>query len=106
MKVYLNSDVLENSVAMGDYLREKLEELQQKYSFITQVRGRGLMIGVELSIEGGEIVKTALEQGLLINCTAGKVLRFVPPLIVTQTEIDQMIAILDTILAQSGTEKN
>jgi len=106
MKVYLNSDVLKNSVTMGDYLRGKLEQLQQKYSFITQIRGRGLMIGVELSIEGGEIVKTALEQGLLINCTAGKVLRFVPPLIVTQTEIDQMIDILDTILAQSGTEKD
>ncbi len=106
MKVYLNSNVLENSVAMGDYLREKLEELRQKYSFITQIRGRGLMIGMELSIEGGEIVKTALEQGLLINCTAGKVLRFVPPLIVTQAEIDQMIDILDTILAQSGTETN
>ncbi|MCK5825493.1 MAG: aspartate aminotransferase family protein [Desulfuromusa sp.] len=97
MKVFLNGDVLRNSVAMGDYLRTKLEQLQTQYPFVVQVRGRGLMVGMELTIEGGEIVKTALDQGLLINCTAGKILRFVPPLIVTEKEIDQMIEILDGI---------
>ncbi len=105
MKVFLNSDVIENSTVMGEYLQTKLKQLQHKYPLITQVRGRGLMVGMELSSAGGEIVKTALEQGLLINCTAGNVLRFVPPLIVTRTEIDQMIAILEPILAQSKPEK-
>ena len=100
MKVFLNGEVLKNSVAMGDYLRTKLEQLQTQYPFIAQVRGRGLMVGMELTIEGGEIVKTALERGLLINCTAGKTLRFVPPLIVTQEEIDQMIEILDGIFKE------
>ncbi len=103
MNVYLNGDVLENSVAMGDYLRTKLEQLQTKYSFIAQVRGRGLMVGMELMIEGGEIVRTALDRGLLINCTAGKTLRFVPPLIVDRTEIDQMIVILDGIFSELKT---
>lgn len=105
MKVYLNTDIVEKSIAHGEYLRTQLQRLQQKYPFIVEVRGRGLMTGVELSIEGGEIVKAALNQGLLINCTAGKVLRFVPPLVITQAEIDQMIDILDTILAQQETEK-
>ena len=105
MKVFLNSDVIENSTIMGEYLQTKLKQLQHKYPLITQVRGRGLMVGMELSSAGGEIVKTAMEQGLLINCTAGNVLRFVPPLIVTRTEIDQMIAILEPILAQSKPEK-
>ena len=100
MKVFLNGEVLKNSVAMGDYLRSKLEQLQTQYPFIAQVRGRGLMVGMELTIEGGDIVKTALERGLLINCTAGKTLRFVPPLIVTQEEIDQMIEILDGIFKE------
>ena len=100
MKVFLNGDVLKNSVTMGDYLRTRLEQLQTKYSFVAQVRGRGLMVGMELTIEGGEIVKTALNRGLLINCTAGKTLRFVPPLIVTQVEIDQMIEILDGIFKE------
>ncbi len=100
MKVFLNGDVINNSVAMGNYLRKELVKLQTKYPFVTQVRGRGLMVGMELTIEGGEIVKTALNQGLLINCTAGKILRFVPPLIVTQKEIDQMIEILDGIFKE------
>ncbi len=100
MKVFLNGDVLKNSVVMGNYLKTKLEQLQAKYSIITQVRGRGLMIGMELTVEGGEIVKTALDRGLLINCTAGKTLRFVPPLIVTRKEIDQMIKILDGIFKE------
>ncbi|MCF6239116.1 MAG: aminotransferase class III-fold pyridoxal phosphate-dependent enzyme, partial [Candidatus Marinimicrobia bacterium] len=103
MKIYLKGSVLKNSVTMGDYLKAKLEQLQTKYTFITQVRGRGLMVGMELTIEGGEIVKTALERGLLINCTAGKILRFVPPLIVTQQEIDQMIEILDKIFSEIRT---
>ncbi|MCW9049528.1 MAG: aspartate aminotransferase family protein, partial [Deltaproteobacteria bacterium] len=96
----LEDGVIDNCVAMGSYLRKKLEHLKEKYPFIVDVRGRGLMFGMELSIEGGEIVKTALGRGLLINCTVGKVLRFVPPLIVTQNEIDQMISILDGIFAE------
>ncbi len=100
MKVFINGDVLKNSVTMGDYLRTRLEQLQTKYSFVAQVRGRGLMVGMELTIEGGEIVKTALNRGLLINCTAGKILRFVPPLIVTTGEVDQMIEILDGIFKE------
>ena len=100
MKVFLNGEVLENSVTMGTYLQTKLEQLQTKYTFIAQVRGRGLMVGMELTIAGGEIVKTALDRGLLINCTAGKILRFVPPLIVTREEIDQMIEILNGIFKE------
>lgn len=105
MKVYLEDGVLENCRAMGDYLRSRLDELQEKYDFIVAIRGRGLILGMELSIEGGEMVKTALERGLLINCTVGKVLRFVPPLIVNRDEIDQMIAILDGIFAEYQEKK-
>jgi len=100
MKVLLEEHILDNCVAMGDYLKSQLEQMQNKYSFIKNVRGRGLILGMELTIEGAEIVKTALDRGLLINCTVGKVLRFVPPLIVTQKEIDQMIKILDGIFKE------
>lgn len=105
MKVYLEDDILENCLAMGDYLRRKLEELQEKYAFIVAVRGRGLILGMELNIEGGEMVKTALERGLLINCTVGKVLRFLPPLTVNQDEIEQMLEILEGIFVEYQ-EKN
>jgi acetylornithine/N-succinyldiaminopimelate aminotransferase len=100
MKVLLESDILDNCTNMGNYLFTKLEQLQKKYNFIKNVRGRGLILGMELTIEGGEIVKTALDRGLLINCTVGNVLRFVPPLIVSQSEIDQMIEILTGIFEE------
>lgn len=96
----LHDGVLDNCRASGTYLFSELERLQQKYPFIAVVRGRGLMIGVELTIDGGELVKSALQRGLLINCTMGKVLRFVPPLIITRDEIDRAIAILDEIFRE------
>lgn len=105
MRVYLEDGVLDNCIAMGGYLRNKLEELQEKYDFIVEVRGRGLILGMELNIEGGEMVKTALDRGLLINCTVGKVLRFVPPLTVNKEEIDQMLKILSGIFDEYQ-EKN
>ncbi len=86
---------------MGDYLRSRLQDFRSRYSFIREVRGRGLILGMELSIDGGDIVKTAMQRGLLINVTVGNVLRFVPPLIVTREEIDEAMTILDGILAEN-----
>jgi acetylornithine aminotransferase len=100
MRTLIEDGVLDNCVTMGAYLRSRLEELQSRYAFIKEVRGRGLMLGMELTVPGAEIVKQALQQGLLINCTVGTVLRFVPPLIVTREEIDEAMTILDGILAQ------
>lgn len=100
MKVLLEEGVLNNCRQMGDYLRSRLEEMQQRYDFIKEVRGRGLMIGMELTVPGADIVNEALRQGLLINCTVGSVLRFVPPLTISREEIDEGLAILDAILAK------
>jgi len=82
---------------MGRYFRAALQELQTQFSFIREVRGQGLMIGVELSFPGKQIVLDALEQGLLINCTHENVLRFLPPYIATEKEIDRAIGILKRI---------
>ncbi len=100
MQTLLQDGVLDNCLAMGDYLRSRLEELKARYGFITEVRGRGLILGMEMTVEGGDMVVKALQRGLLINCTVGKVLRFVPPLTVTKEEIDEAIEILDGILAE------
>ena len=99
MRTIADDGVLDNCRTTGAYLTQQLVQLQAKYDFIKEVRGRGLIIGMELTIEGGELVKAAMERGLLINCTVGNVLRFVPPLIVTKDEIDQAVAILDDVLA-------
>ncbi len=99
MKTISEDGILDHCRAMGEYLTDRLRGLQNKYSFIKEIRGRGLIIGVELGIEGGALVVEAMQRGLLINCTVGNVLRFVPPLIVSRSEIDEAVTILDEVLA-------
>jgi acetylornithine/N-succinyldiaminopimelate aminotransferase len=82
---------------VGEYFRAELRKLAGKYKFIKEVRGHGLMIGAELSIPGKEIVTRAMQEGLLMNCTHDTVLRFLPPYIVTEAEIDHAVAILDKV---------
>ena len=84
----------------GEYLKKQLSTLREKYAFIREVRGRGLIAGMELDFPGSEIVLQCQERGILINCTAERVLRFLPPLIVTSEEIDRLMEILDTVFAQ------
>lgn len=91
--------ILENCREMGQHLVLRLGQLKDKYDFVKEVRGQGLIIGMELSIEGGDLVVEAMKRGLLINCTVGNVLRFVPPLIVSKIEIDEAIEILDGVLS-------
>jgi acetylornithine/N-succinyldiaminopimelate aminotransferase len=85
---------------MGEYFLSKLTALKAKFSFIKEVRGRGLILAAELDREGAAITDACLRDGLLINCTVGKVLRFIPPLIVTKVEIDEGFAIIEKVLAQ------
>lgn len=99
MRTIADDDILGNCLAMGRYLTEQLERLRDQHPFIKEVRGRGLIVGMELDIEGGGLVTAAMERGLLINCTVGRVLRFVPPLIISRTEIDEAIMILDDLFA-------
>jgi len=84
---------------VGDYFRECLGGLGRKYGFIREVRGHGLMIGLELEVPGKQMVLDAQARGLLINCTHDTVLRFLPPYIVTEIEVDQAVRILDAIFA-------
>jgi len=96
----LGDGILENCQEMGAYLMEGLINLKKRYAFIQDVRGIGLIIGAELAFEGKEIVERCLERGFLINCTAGTVLRFLPPLIVTREEIDRLLTSLDEIFSE------
>ena len=94
-----NEGIVENSKKMGEYFIEKLTPLKEKYDFITDVRGAGLLVGLELNFEGADIVGKMFEKGFLINCTAGNVLRFAPPLIVKEEEIDALVEALDEVFA-------
>lgn len=101
LQTMLEDGVLENCRRMGAYFLEKLAGLKEKHSIIREIRGKGLMIGAELAIEGREIVDRCREKGLLINCTAGNVLRFVPPLVVNESEIDECVKILDDVIGEA-----
>ena len=100
MKTLLKGGVLKNCTKMEKVFVRGLSELKDRFSFVKNIRGKGLILGLELEIEGAKIVDACMEEGLLINCTAYKVLRFVPPLTITQKEIQHGLAILDKVLAR------
>ncbi|MCP4713835.1 MAG: acetylornithine transaminase [Deltaproteobacteria bacterium] len=101
MRELVERGVLEHSRTMGERFFERLTWLQNKYlHLVRDVRGKGLLLGMELNVSGMPIVQRCLEQGLIINCTRDTVLRFLPPLIVTAAEIDRCVELLDGILAE------
>lgn len=100
--VLLEDDfILDQCRRMGTYFKEKLEVLKKEFpSLIADIRGMGLLIGMELTRECAPVVNACLERGILINCTAGNILRFMPPLIVTEKDIDHLIETLEQVFDQ------
>ena len=93
-----NDDFLAGVRDVGAYFKQALTNLQKKYpAHIVEVRGTGLILGMEMkeSEDAAAIARRMLEQGVIINCTAGNVLRFIPPLIFSKNEVDELIAVLD-----------
>jgi len=87
-------NILENVREMGEYLRGKLEELKEEFPLIKTVRGIGLMLGMELDRECKLVVESCLEKGLIVNCTAGSVLRVLPACNIRREEIDHAVGII------------
>lgn len=96
----LQSGLLQSSKEMGDYFMHKLLKLKDKYKLISEVNGQGLILGVTLTLPGKEVVMKGLEKGLLLNCTQEKVLRFVPPLLISKEEVDFAVIKLDEIFGE------
>ena len=88
----------------GDYFESRLNELVDKYDFAQGVRGRGVMRGINLTAPGKSVVGQCQERGLLINCTADTVLRFLPPYIIERGQIDELIGALDEIFQRGPPE--
>ena len=97
----IKSEGLVEKVAQkGEYFMGELKKLQEKYpAKVKDVRGRGLILGMELTSEGRPVVEHCLANGVIVNCTAGSVIRIVPPLIISKEEIDMVVAALDKALA-------
>ena len=101
MHELLDGGVLENCRAMGSYLEQKLGELKKTHpDVVVTVRGKGLILGMELNCSGKQVVDRCLAAGLILNCTAERIIRFVPPLIITQEQVDECCRILDDVLGR------
>ena len=98
-------NLIGNASRMGAYLVKKLDDLKSRHAVIKEVRGIGLMLAVELGIEGNAIVDESLKRGLLINCTHGNVLRLMPALNVTKSQVNQAINILDKVLKEKNKDQ-
>jgi len=97
--------LLVNAQKMGEYLYKKLTHLKGKYHIIKEIRGKGLMLGMELGREGKSIYEQCLEKGLLINCAHENVLRIMPRLGVSKSEINKAVKILDSVFKELEREK-
>ncbi|MEO8096112.1 MAG: aspartate aminotransferase family protein [Acidobacteriota bacterium] len=94
-------ELLPNIIHVGGYFRMQLMDLARQFSFIKEVRGFGLMIGVELEFAGKQIILDCMEKGLLLNCTHGTVLRALPPYILSEQDVDRAIAVLRSVFKKA-----
>jgi acetylornithine/N-succinyldiaminopimelate aminotransferase len=99
LKTVEDENLLENIRSRGAEIREGLAALAKKFAFIREIRGEGLMLGVELSVEGAPFVTEAMSRGLLMNCTHDYTLRFLPPFIVTRVQVLEFLRILELVFA-------
>lgn len=105
--VLLEGPVLENAKRMGEYLAKGLTDCKSRYRVVQEVRGLGLLQGMELTIDARTVVADALARGVLLNAANEHVLRMVPPLIITQPEIDRLMDLLGALFTQrQGAEKD
>ena len=102
VELLISGGVVGNAAAVGAYMCDLLRELAAKHDYVKEVRGMGLLLGMELNIEGQDIVNSCRDKGLLINCTNGNVLRFIPPLTITRADADRAIGILAEIMETGG----
>lgn len=93
-------ELLPSITSTGSYFRMRLTELARKFEFIQEIRGVGLMIGVQMSVPGKQMVIDGIEEGLLFNCTHDTVLRFLPPYILSEEEVDRAIEGLERVFAK------
>jgi len=98
VKVLEEESIVNHCNQIGTYFKEKLLWLKSRHESIVDVRGLGLLLGMKLKMKGETVVKTCMQKGFLINCIQEDILRFIPPLIIREAEIDSLVACLDEIL--------
>jgi len=103
--VIVNEKLPERAATLGEYFRMKLEELKAKYKIAREVRGKGLMIGVEFRFDVYKMILKSLKKGVLILDAGRNILRFLPPLVIDQTQVDKVVAVLDLVVREEESER-
>ena len=106
MQALTQDKLVENSANMGKLFRDGLEQLKEKHSVIREVRGKGLMIGVELKFEVRDILMEGIEKGLLLLYSGRNILRLLPPLVITQEDVTKSLEILDVLFTNEENRRN
>jgi acetylornithine aminotransferase len=100
LKIFEEEKIVERARETGVYFKDALDRLKLRHRCIVEVRGKGLLLGIQLDGPADEWVRVCLENGFLVNCVQGHTLRFVPPLIIRKEEIDALIQCLDDVLTR------
>ena len=98
LEIMLEEDLLSHTRQVGTYLINQITDLSKNYEMVKEVRGAGLMVGIEFFDPCRAIAEKLMRKGLLVSCTANQVIRLVPPLIISRDEIDEIVSILKSVL--------
>ena len=106
LKALTEDGLVENSQKMGKIFREGLERLKEKHSMIREIRGKGLMIGVEMKFEVRDILMNLIKEGVLMLYSGRNILRILPPLVISEEDITKVLQSLDSVLSEEEKKRN
>ena len=106
LKALTEDGLIENSEKMGKIFREGLEKLKEKHTMIREIRGKGLMIGIEMKFEIKDILMELIKEGILMLYSGRNILRILPPLVISEDDITKVLHVLDSILTEEEQKRN
>jgi acetylornithine/LysW-gamma-L-lysine aminotransferase len=106
LKALTEDGLIENSEKMGKIFREGLEKLKEKHTMIREIRGKGLMIGIEMKFEIKDILMGLIKEGILMLYSGRNILRILPPLVISEEDITKVLHVLDSILTEEEQKRN
>ncbi len=105
LDVVINENLPQRALQLGTYFMEKLEELNRRYQIVREVRGMGLMIGMQFRFDILNIILRLLDRGIIVLDAGRNVLRFLPPLVISRDQLDQVLEVLDLVIAEEESER-
>jgi acetylornithine/succinyldiaminopimelate/putrescine aminotransferase len=106
LKTIEDEKLMKNARERGAELVRGLQELERRFDFVREVRGEGLMLGLDLSVEGTPFVEAALKRGLIMNCTHDHILRFLPPLNIRSAHVKEFLSKLESVFVETPQPKS